>query len=437
MRVRSSSPLGLAACAAGILLAGCGSSQPHTISHARPGPPTPTRSETATLAASRSSVVFQWGQFGGGGPRLDIGFDRAHRALVGSPDGVGPVRWSPTVVRGLHGTIVQVATSNSDSYALTGAGKIFAWGAASQGELGDGRLHRLSVRAVRVHLPAHVRITTLANPMPYDGAMAISANGTVWAWGNDRSREFCRPIGGILPTPVRVSLPGVTLAVGALRHALYDSQGRILSCGAGQVGQLGDGASGQAARTGAPVPVLGLPSGQAAALTSGWGNAGVLMADGQYYDWGYNRDGQVGDGSRAIATTAVRVALPHAVRQVFEGGSYGDNGQTIALLSNGAAWEWGSGHFGQLGDGTRRGSLWPIRLQALHGMRVVAVGSGGSTTYAINRAGGLWAWGNNHVAQLGDGSIARLQLTPVKDPVRVSEISSTAHNVAALAAPTG
>jgi alpha-tubulin suppressor-like RCC1 family protein len=159
-----------------------------------------------------------------------------------------------------------------------------------------------------------------------------------------------------------------------------------------------------------------------------------LMAGGRYYDWGYNRDGQVGDGSRAVATTAMEVALPHAVRQVFEGGSYGDNGQTIALLSSGAAWEWGSGRFGQLGDGTRHGSLWPIRLDALHGLHLVAVGSGGSTTYAVDRAGGLWAWGNNHVAQLGDGSIARLQLTPVRDPVRVSQVSSTAHNVAALAA---
>jgi alpha-tubulin suppressor-like RCC1 family protein len=99
------------------------------------------------------------------------------------------VRWSPAVVRGLHGTIVQVATSNSDSYALTASGAVYAWGAASQGELGDGTLRHMSVRAVRVHLPAGVRITALANPMPYDGAMAISAGGTVWAWGNDRSRN--------------------------------------------------------------------------------------------------------------------------------------------------------------------------------------------------------------------------------------------------------
>ncbi len=430
MRVRSSSLRVLAACASGALLAACGFSGPGLDSHAHHT----ARGATATLAASSSSVVFQWGQYGGGEPGLDVGFHHAPPALTGSPDGVGPVRWSPTIVHGLHGTVVQVATSNSDSYALTAAGAVYAWGAASQGELGNGTLGRVSARAVRVHLPAGVRISALANPMPYDGAMAISANGTVWAWGNDRARQFCMGRGGILRTPVRVPLAGVTLAVGALRHALYDSSGEVLSCGAGPVGQLGDGTSGLQARTGTPVPVLGLPAGRALALTSGWGNAGVLMANGRYYDWGYNRGGQVGDGSRTIATTAVPVPLPHAVRQVFEGGSYWDNGQTIALLSSGAAWEWGNGRFGQLGDGTRLGSLWPIRLDALHGLHLVAVGSGGSTTYAVDRAGGLWAWGNNHVAQLGDGSLARLQLTPVRDPVRVSQVSSTAHNVAALAA---
>lgn len=266
MRVRSSSLVGLVACAAGALLTGCGSTQPGH--HTTPGRHGVAR-VTATLAASSSSVVFQWGQFGGGGDRLDLGLRDPHRTIEGSPNGIGPVRWSPTVVRGLHGTIVQVATSNSDSYALTAGGAVYAWGAGSQGELGDGLRRRLSVRAVRVHLPAGVRIRALSNPMPYDGGMAIATDGTVWAWGNDRSREFCRPRGQILPTPIPVALPDVTLAVGALRHAVYDSAGRIVSCGAGQVGQLGNGTSGLPARTGAPVAVEGLPAGQVAALTSG------------------------------------------------------------------------------------------------------------------------------------------------------------------------
>jgi alpha-tubulin suppressor-like RCC1 family protein len=180
-----------------------------------------------------------------------------------------------------------------------------------------------------------------------------------------------------------VPLARVTLAVGALRHTLYDSDGRIVSCGDGPFGQLGDGMSGLAAHSGTPVAVRGLPAGAAVALTSGWGNAGVLMADGDYYDWGYNAGGQVGDGLTADATTAVRVTLAHPVSRVFEGGSFGDNGQTMALQSNGRVWEWGAGDFGQLGD----------------------------------------------------GSPTRFARRPVPDPLVVSQVSSTAHNVAALAKP--
>lgn len=340
-------------------------------------------------------------------------------------------------MRGIRGTVVQVSSSNAASYALTAAGAVYAWGAASQGELGDGTLRELSLRAVRVRLPSGVRIRALADPLPYDAAMAIAAGGTVWAWGNDRAREFCRPAGRILWIPVRVPLPRVSLAAGALRHAIYDSGGRILSCGQGPLGQLGNGTAGPGAHSGTPVPVRGLAPRRAVALTSAWGNAGVLMADGQYYDWGYNRGGQVGDGTRAVARTAVRVLLPHAVVRVFQGGSYGDNGQSIALLAGGSAWDWGNGRFGQLGEGDRHGSLWPARLTALRGAHLVAVGSGGSTTYAIARSGRLWAWGNNRVGQLGDESSARLALLPVRDPVSVSEISSTAHNTVALGAVRG
>ncbi len=390
------------------------------------------------MAAADSSVVYEWGQFGGGQPdrRRDRRGPLAPRARGGSPEGIGPVQDAPVIVRGLHGQIVQIATSNSDSYALTRSGAVYAWGPGGQGELGDGVRVRYSPVAVRVRFPAGVRIASLPNPMPYDGGMAISTTGTVWGWGNNRSDDFCQGTRSILLSPVRVPLPGVTLAVGALRHAIYDSEGRVVSCGAGQLGQLGDGTRGPLARSDRPVAVRGLPGGTAIALTSAWGNAGVLMAEGAYYDWGYNRGGQVGDGTHRPATTAVRVALPHPVRSVFAGGSYGDNGQTVALLSDGSLWEWGSGRFGQLGNGTRHGSRSPIRLSTPSGGAYVSVGSGGSTSYAISAAGRLWAWGNNRLGQLGTGSAARLSTVPVEVPVVVSEISSTAHNVAALGAPT-
>jgi alpha-tubulin suppressor-like RCC1 family protein len=157
------------------------------------------------------------------------------------------------------------------------------------------------------------------------------------------------------------------------------------------------------------------------------------MADGRYYDWGYNAGGQVGDGGTRDATRAVRVNLPGRVARVFEGGSYADNGQTMAILDDGSVWEWGTGEFGQLGDHHTSDALRPVQLRPPHGVHFVAVNSGGSTDYAIDGHSRLWAWGNNRVDQLGDGSEKPSQRRPVLDPVLVSQVSSTAHNVAALA----
>ena len=429
----------LAVCATAVSaagLAGCG-----TAAHARYAV-THRRRRTTTVsvaggsAASDHDAVYEWGQFGGARPgdRAVEHRQAAHLRLSGSPFGIGPVRARPTAVRGIRGTVTQIATSNSDDYALTRDGAVYAWGPGAQGELGNGTRTHLSERAVRVRLPTGVRITELANPMPYNGAMAIARDGTVWAWGNDRARDFCRRRGSLITTPVRVPLRHVALAVGALRHSLYDAGGRIVSCGAGPNGQLGNGTSGPRARTGTPVAVHGLPQGRAIALTSGWGNAGVLMADGRYYDWGYNAEGQVGDGTTQIAPSAVQVHLPGPIRHVFEGGSYANNGQTIAILTDGAVWEWGADGFGQLGATEAGHAARPRRLRVPRGVRFVAVTSGGSTDYGIDRSAQVWAWGNNRVDQLGDGSTLPMRRTPGLDPIRASQVASTAHNVAALAA---
>lgn len=366
---------------------------------------------------SNASAVYQWGRVGGA------------KAILG----VGPIRSAPTPVRGIGGTVTEVATSNSTGYALTAAGAVYAWGTGSQGELGNGSTTTLATRAVRVHFPAGVRIVSLANPMPYDGAIAIDANGNAWGWGNDKARNFCLPVGGEIDTPVKLPLSDLTLAAGAWRHSIYDAGGRVVSCGLSDHGQLGNGTIGPGVDTATPVAVKGLPPGRVVALTSAFGNAGALMADGAYYDWGINDAGQVGDGTTTDRTTAVRVELPAPVRSVFEGGSFPNNGQTIAILQDGQVWVWGANGSGQLGGGTTASATRPIRLVTANPGRFVAVSSGGATDYAIGRAGDLWAWGQGAEGEIGDGRLRRSSATPVATGVDVAQVSATARNAAALA----
>jgi alpha-tubulin suppressor-like RCC1 family protein len=376
-------------------------------------------------------------------------------ATVSSPSGSTPAtvyRWgvpgsqgaykqlestTPTVAVGIKGKVVRIATSNSDGYALTSNGEVWAWGVDNYGELGNGTTMTDSVQAVRVSFPEGVRIVALPNPMPFDGALAIDSHGHAWGWGLNADGDLCLPIppgatASVELRPARLPLTGVSLATGARLHSLFYSKGEVYACGSGEDGVLGTGSTASSA---APVPVTGLPAGvRVTAVTSSWEGSGALLGNGTYYDWGYNAAGQLGDGSTGTAANSdvpVRVKLPSAVRQVFQGGSGPTNGQTIAILANGSVWTWGANNFGQLGNGTTVSSDVPVPVHVPAGVTFVKVTSGGYASYAIDSQGGLWAWGGNNFGQLGTGTSARRKTRPVSvGSIRFTQVSSTARNVA-------
>jgi alpha-tubulin suppressor-like RCC1 family protein len=352
----------------------------------------------------------------------------------GAPGSLGKIaqieRTTPTAVTGIKGKVVQIATSNSDSYALTSTGTVWAWGVDNYGELGNGTTTLDKTQAVQVSFPAGVRITALPDPMPFDGALAIDSRGDVWGWGLDASNDLCLPALDY-PRPHELPLSGVTLATGARTHSLYYSHGKVYACGSGEGGALGTGST---ANSATPVAVTGLPAGvRVTTLTSSWEGSGALLSNGTYYDWGYNPAGQLGDGSTANSDVPVQVSLPAAVRQVFQGGSGPGNGQTIALLANGSVWTWGANKDGQLGDGGTTNSDVPVCVQVPAGVRFVTVSSSGYTTFAIDSSGRLWAWGGGQNGELGTGRTVRVQTQPVDVGVHLTQVSGTASNLAGLA----
>lgn len=142
-----------------------------------------------------------------------------------------------------------------------------------------------------------------------------------------------------------------------------------------------------------PVSVIGLPStARVTALTSSWEGSGAQLSNGAYYDSGYNAAGQIG---------------------VFQGGSGAKNGQSVAILANPSVWSWGDNDRGQLGVGTRISSEVPVRVDVSRGVTPVSVSSGGYASYAVDRSGPLWAWGDNKSRQLGTGSSPTIATKPL------------------------
>jgi alpha-tubulin suppressor-like RCC1 family protein len=364
-------------------------------------------------AATSGSTVSRWG-------------------VVGNKGAISQLQLqTPTAIAGIPGRVVQIATSNSDGYARTSSGAVYGWGVNSYGELGDGQLTPYETKAFKVDFPAGVTITALANPMPFDGGLAIDSSGHAWGWGLNAADDLCLT-GLVESRPQQLPLSDVTLATGARTHALFDAHGTVYSCGSGDAGELGNGST---ASTSTPTPVVGLPNEvRVTALTSSWEGSGALLSNGDYYNWGYNAAGQLGNSSTVNSAVPVQVHLPDPVTKVFQGGSGAKNGQTIAILRNRAVWTWGNNDRGQLGIGSRTDSAVPVRVHVPKNVVFVQVSSGGYATYAIDQTGRLWAWGDNRSGQLGSGSAAALATLPLKVGTRLTQVSSTAQNVAGFGA---
>lgn len=368
---------------------------------------------TATVRRSPAATVRHWGSF--------FGALGVRKTLFGSEA-------SPAAIR-VPGTVAEIGTSNSTQYALLTSGSLYAWGLGAAGELGDGGRQDSFRKAVRVHFPAGVKIVSIpTDVMPYDTALAVDAKGDVWGWGGNSAGELCLGNTMTYRTPVRLPLHHVTALAGASGHALYDADGTVYACGLNRDGVLGDGSMDRSSTT--PVKVAGLGGASVTRLVAGFDNAGALLSDGKYLDWGYDADGQLGDGRIGRSSDVpVLVHLPDPVTQVAQGGSIWNNGQTLVLLSDGSLWAWGDNRSGQLGNGKTGVQPSPLRFSPPAGVTFKILATGAATSYAVSTTGRVYAWGASHAGQVGDGT-TRAARTPVLVASGAALISSTAYNVA-------
>lgn len=217
------------------------------------------------------------------------------------------------------------------------------------------------------------------------------------------------------------------VAAGVFDSCAVVAGGRVECWGDNSAGELGTGSDTGPDCAGAcselPVAVSGISN--AMQVAAGGQNACALLATGQVACWGYNHDGEVGDGTTtgpetcegiACATTpASVVGITNAV-QVAVGPL-----AACAVLATGAVDCWGAG---PLGDGTTAGSAVPVAVAGItNATKVSAGGNNGSSGEMCARlaSGGVDCWGNGF---MGDGSSAPSDL-----PVAVSGLT-TATDVA-------
>jgi len=214
--------------------------------------------------------------------------------------------------------------------------------------------------------------------------------------------------------PVNVSLPTGTkvtaVAAGALHSLALTSTGAVLAWGYNADGELGDGNT-----TNGDVPVkVNLPPGtKVTAVAAGGYYSLALTSTGAVLAWGYNADGELGDGNRTNSDVPVKVKLPAGTKVTsIAGGSFPEGvgtdtagpGHSLAVTSTGAVLAWGYNADGELGDGNRTNSDMPVKVKLPAGRKVTAVAAGELNSLAVTSTGAVFAWGGNNFGQLGDGS---------------------------------
>lgn len=166
-----------------------------------------------------------------------------------------------------------------------------------------------------------------------------------------------------------------------------------------------------------PTQVVGLPTGVDQLDVNDFESCAI--ASGAAWCWGRGSSGELGDGTRA---TDRRVAAP--VTDLTAGVSDISVGQNhVCAVVSAHAWCWGSNFSGQLGTGDHVGRAAPIEVDGLTDVTAVAAGDGFSCAVA---SGVVKCWGKNDSGQLGSG------LETASDtPVEVSGIDAGATAIAA------
>ena len=309
--------------------------------------------------------------------------------------------------------VVAVASGRDHAYALDVEGRVWAWGANTKGQLGDG-----TTTARRTPLRLGLTGVVAIEAGHYHG-IAVRSDGTVWTWGYGGLGQLGLGNTSDRSTPTQVpGLTGVTqVAAGRDMSYAVRSDGSVRGWGSNALGEVGDGTT---VRRTSPVTVQGLNG--VVEISGGRNHTLARTSDGSVWAWGDNQYGQLGDGSTTRRASPVRLALS-GVRHVDAGAHH-----SIAVRVDGTVMTWGRGYRGQLGLGSTSDRATPSVVPGLPS--AIEVGDGRDQSFALTADGEVWAWGQNSDGQLGDGTTTT-RTSPVRLGVRdiTAAQSGSAHTL--------
>ena len=329
------------------------------------------------------------------------------------------------------------STTYGFSLAVGSDGNAYAWGDNRYGQLGDGTtterhtpvMVRKPDRNTYPDLPADFTYVQVSAGSYY--SLALGSDGYVYAWGYNHYGQLGNKTKSDSSKPIRVRDPAnpedankglqATQVSAGYSHSLaVGNDGYAYAWGYNEYGKLGNNTSDDLSDV--PVQVRdpadvskGLKATQ---VSAGWRHSLAIGTDGYAYAWGYNKNGQLGNG-KTSSTNAnpvpVHVRDPAnpddeskglQATQVSAGYSH-----SLAVGNDGYAYAWGFDYCGQLGNNSTTDSTVPVHVRdpanpddESKGLQATQVDGGYEHSLALGSDGYAYAWGENDKGQLGNNT---------------------------------
>lgn len=220
-----------------------------------------------------------------------------------------------------------------------------------------------------------------------------------------------------------LTLDVVQLSAGGSNTCAVTASNQLKCWGRDTFGILGANVSGNAT-----TPILVSLAGPVAQVAVGSQHACAVLVDGRMQCWGDAASGRLGTGTGTSSSTAWRTppgfvldstgAVFQGARKVAVGGAH-----SCAINASGAAFCWGSGFAGALGDGTGSNRDRAVAVVNM-GSGVTDIALGRNNHTCAIKDGAAWCWGENDRGMLGNGTT-----TDADTPVQVTGLTSNVTDI--------
>lgn len=275
------------------------------------------------------------------------------------------------------------------SFAIKTNGTLWATGINAFGSLGNGNS---SAQYAFVQVGSATNWKKVSTSQTH--SIGLRTDGTLWGWGQNDVYQLGQgttSTSELNPIQIGTATDWVEIAVTSAATIAIKSDGTMWGCGFGF--NILFGLTGQYSTT------------LTQTYSDNWqrvhaGNGFILARkiDGTLWAWGSGGFGQVGNGNFNGSTTPYQIT-----NDTWKDFAAGSN-QSYGIKTNGSLWAWGRNQFGQLGDGTTVDRNIPTQIgTATNWDRIYANGS--NTTIAVKTDGTVWVWGSNDFGQFGNGNL--------------------------------